>query len=101
MDVETHDQMKALRDGRLVLAWVAECDTASLAVVNRLKALLDAEELARAGRFRFMQDQIPFVFAHALARLMLSVLLPRPPQDWTFVTNEFGRPRLRLGQNSL
>ncbi len=98
MNVETEDRTQALRKGRLVLACATPCDTAGPAAVNRLSPLLGAEELARAGRFRFAQDQIPFLFAHALARVMLSRLLRRPPRDWEFVADGLGRPRLRPGQ---
>jgi len=42
--------------------------------------------------------QIPFLFAHALARVMLSALLPRPLREWEFVADGLGRPRLRPGQ---
>lgn len=90
--------MQALRTGRLAIACATACDSAAPAVTNRLHGLLGAEEHARAGRFRFLQDQIPFVFAHALARLMLSAFLPRPPRDWEFVADGLGRPRLRPGQ---
>lgn len=98
MDIKAEDQTEAWRKGWLVLACVTACDTAGPAVVHRLSAVLGTEELARAGRFRFAQDQIAFLFAHALARVMLSDVLPRPPQDWEFMADGLGRPRLRPGQ---
>jgi 4'-phosphopantetheinyl transferase len=56
------------------------------------------EELDQAGRFRFIQDQVSFLYAHALTRIMLSILLQRPPCAWAFETDAFGRPGLCRGQ---
>jgi 4'-phosphopantetheinyl transferase len=98
MFVETGGRTKELLSGRLVIACAASCDIASPAVVDRLNAVLGAEELARADRFRFGQDRISFLVAHSLARVMLSLVLPRPPRNWAFVIGGLGRPWLRPGQ---
>jgi 4'-phosphopantetheinyl transferase len=95
--IENKSRAEELRNGQLVLACVISCNTDRPEATNRLNALLSAEELDRAGRFRFVQDQISFLFAHALTRVMLSVLLPRSPREWEFVTDELGRPGLRPG----
>jgi 4'-phosphopantetheinyl transferase len=85
-------------NGRLVLAWVTPCSGERSEAIDQLGALISAEELSQAGRFRFVKDQNAFLFAHALTRVALSVLLPRSPRDWEFVAGPFGRSRLRRGQ---
>jgi len=58
----------------------------------RLEALLDAEERARANRFRFRHDRESYVAAHALLRAMLSDRIPVAPPRWRFTTNPQGKP---------
>jgi 4'-phosphopantetheinyl transferase len=86
------------RNGRLILSWVTPCGGEGSEAIDRLSALLSAEELSQANRFRFIPDQSAFLFAHALTRVMLSAFLPRSPQDWKFVAGPFGRSRLCPGQ---
>ena len=59
-----------------------------------LLALLSAEERAKADRFAFAHDRYCFVAAHALLRATLSDFFARAPQDWTFVTGAWGKPRI-------
>jgi 4'-phosphopantetheinyl transferase len=59
-----------------------------------LLALLSPEERAKADRFAFADDRDGFVAAHALLRATLSDFFARPPQDWTFVTGAWGKPRV-------
>ena len=59
-----------------------------------LLALLSAEERAKADRFMFPDDRDCYVAAHALVRATLSDFFARAPQDWTFVTGAWGKPRV-------
>jgi hypothetical protein len=49
--------------------------------------MLDAEELARADRYRFVSDRDTFTAAHALARAM-------PTATWRYVEGKFVMPAL-------
>lgn len=60
----------------------------------RLETLLDAEERARAARFRFEHDRQSYIAAHALLRAMLSERLPVAPADWRFTVNPQGKPEV-------
>lgn len=63
-------------------------------------ALLSPEERAKADRFAFAHDRDCYVAAHALLRATLSNFFARPPQDWTFVTNAWGKPRVEASDAS-
>ncbi len=85
-------------NGRLVLAWVTPCSGEGSEAIDQLGALISAEELSQARRFRFVNDQNAYLVAHALTRVVLSALLPRSPSEWKFVAGPFGRGRLCRGQ---
>ena len=65
-----------------------------------LLALLSEEERVKADRFIFPHDRDCFVAAHALVRVALSDYFARAPQDWTFVTNAWGKPRVDANDGS-
>jgi len=65
-----------------------------------LLALLSEEERAKADRFMFPHDRDCYVAAHALLRATLSDYFARPPQDWTFVTGAWGKPRVDANDGS-
>jgi 4'-phosphopantetheinyl transferase len=69
-------------------------DAADAAYLPRWRAMLDAEELARADRFVFDADRDIFTAAHALARAMLSEAAGRPTTFWRYVKGAFGKPAL-------
>ena len=95
---EKGGQAEEWRNGRLVLAWATPCRGEGSEAIDQLRVLISAEELSQASRFRCVEDQNAFLFAHALTRVMLSALLPRSPPEWKFVAGPFGRSRLRRGQ---
>jgi 4'-phosphopantetheinyl transferase len=75
----------------VVLRWMTlepEFDAAGL------WPLLDADEQARAGRFRFKVDRDSFVAAHALLRVMLSREAGTAPQAWRFMVTRHGKPEI-------
>jgi 4'-phosphopantetheinyl transferase len=57
----------------------------------RLEALLSAEERDEAARFRFAANQLEYVAAHGLLRLVLSGLCAVPAQDLAFARTAFGK----------
>jgi 4'-phosphopantetheinyl transferase len=63
-------------------------------VVTRLFDVLDEEEQRRARRFRFQQDRLHFVIAHAALRDILARYLQRPAPGLRFEQNDFGKPAL-------
>jgi 4'-phosphopantetheinyl transferase len=65
-----------------------------------LLALLNDEERAWAARFMFAHDRDCYVAAHALMRATLSTFFARAPQDWIFVTNAWGKPRVAASDAS-
>lgn len=60
----------------------------------RLRALLDAEEQARADRFYFAPDRARYVIAHGLLRTLLAGYTQIPPRALRFGAGEFGKPAL-------
>ena len=66
-------------------------DTVSLSLWH---GMLNAEELARADRYRFASDRDTFIAVHALARAMLSDATGLPTATWRSVQSEFGKPAL-------
>lgn len=69
-------------------------DAAAAAHLPRWRAMLDAEELARADRFFFDPDRDIFTAAHALARSMLSRATGLPTAHWRTVKGSAGKPAL-------
>src|ERR1700730_18628463 len=70
---------------------VGSGDTVCLPLWRRM---LDADELARADRYRFASDRDTFIAAHALARAMLSDATGLPTATWRYVQKEFGKHAL-------
>jgi len=56
--------------------------------------LLDDAEKRRAERFRFVEDRLAYVAAHALLRLALSAAAGGDPGAWRFEAGLRGKPRL-------
>lgn len=61
------------------------------------RTMLDAEELARADRFRFAVDRDTFIAAHALTRAMLGEATGVPADALRYVPGPFGKPALAPG----
>lgn len=57
-------------------------------------ALLDAQERARAARFRFDRDRCTYVLAHAMWRVVLGVLLDLDPGEVPLQFLPTGQPHL-------
>lgn len=63
-------------------------------LLARCRQMLLPDELQRAGRFYFEEDQHTFLLARALVRTMLSQAMPVDPRVWRFRTNPYGRPEI-------
>lgn len=63
-------------------------------IVTRLRALLNAEEQARAQRFYFERDQRRYTVGRAMLRLILSQHGAGDPAALTFTYNQWGKPAL-------
>ncbi|MGN6374500.1 MAG: 4'-phosphopantetheinyl transferase family protein [Sphingomonas sp.] len=62
--------------------------------VARLHALLDADEQARAARFRFERDRRRFVVRRGRRRELLGQCVGAAPHELRFAADAFGKPRL-------
>jgi len=78
----------AVRFGRLDVAPEEEA---------RLAALLDADERARAARFRYARDRRRFVVRRGRAREALAEAAGGDPARLRFSVNDHGKPRLPAG----
>lgn len=63
--------------------------------------LLDAEEQARASRFRFPHLTQSFVADHARLRLLLSHYTKTPPQEIRFAKNFYGKPSFAFPETNI
>lgn len=62
--------------------------------LEALLAVLDADERARADRFRFSKDRRHYIVARGTLRLLLSRYLAMPVVKIAFDYNEYGKPAL-------
>jgi 4'-phosphopantetheinyl transferase len=83
-----------------VHVWSVAAETQS-AVVDRLELLLNGEERARAGQFRFEQDRKQFVLTRGLLRKLLALYLERDAAGLEFVYSEHGKPSLQNSPNDV
>ena len=64
-------------------------------VAHALAAVLSADERERMARFRFEEDRVRYLCAHASLRELLSGYRPDvAPGDWRFSADRFGKPGL-------
>ena len=76
-----------------VQVWLADLDRPPVAP-DRLAALLDPDERARAARFHFDVHRNRFTAGRGLLRLLLGRLLERPPAELRFGYGVKGKPFL-------
>jgi len=75
--------------------WTASVTQDTASPSDKAVALLSADELARARRFRRPDDRRLFTRAHIALRQTLSRYASIPPHDWSFEVGENGRPEIR------
>lgn len=61
----------------------------------RLLEVLDRDERQRAARYVFERDRSRFIIARAVLRHLLSRYLSRPPAEFAFEHNAYGKPALK------
>jgi 4'-phosphopantetheinyl transferase len=71
-----------------------ECSSPTAAELAQWRTCLDTMELARADRFYFDEDRSTYIAAHWLLRNGLASVGGLPPQDWRFVVETYGKPRI-------
>src|SRR5262245_21682413 len=64
------------------------------ALLDRFRRTLEAEEVDRAGRFRFELLQKHFVAGRGFLRYVLSRYLATGPEELRFTYNYYGKPSL-------
>jgi 4'-phosphopantetheinyl transferase len=74
--------------------WLADPDASSEALQIAYLSLLDAGERERRQHFRFERDRRRYLVTRALVRTVLSRYAPVAPRAWSFVSNEYGCPRV-------
>lgn len=74
-----------------VQLWFTELHE-QVAQLDRLRELLDQEELARAERFRFEHDRQRFIIGHGLLRQVLAQRLNARPHELRFARGPHGKP---------
>jgi 4'-phosphopantetheinyl transferase len=80
-------------DGGAVHVWRFPLDP-DAECLERLRAILSADEQARAARYRFAKDQDAFVAARGRLRSILGLYLDREPAALRFEYNVQGKPSL-------
>jgi 4'-phosphopantetheinyl transferase len=70
-------------------------------LIDKCRTLLPSHEIHRSERFFFERDRHQFLFSHAFLRFVLSEYADVAPVEWRFVHNEYGKPRLTGGFQSL
>lgn len=63
-------------------------------LLSAYETLLDSGEKHRNSQFYFAKDRRRDLVTRALVRTVLSRYVPIAPHEWTFVTNEHGRPEI-------
>lgn len=82
-------------DAMPIQLWIAyPDDLLDEASANACAALLSDEERMRWQRYRFARSRREYLATHALARTALAGAYPIAPADWSFTTNEYGKPAI-------
>jgi 4'-phosphopantetheinyl transferase len=78
-----------------VHVWIAEPERIEEPrLLEAYLGLLSPEEREKQRRFYFERHRRQYLVSHALVRLTLSRYAPVRPEAWSFVTNEYGCPRV-------
>lgn len=89
-------------DRNRVDVWRVELDRDAIQIAPA-GALLSADELARAARYRFDKDRTRFICMRGILRVILSRNVELPPAQIEFTYNEHGKPALAFpaGENAI
>jgi 4'-phosphopantetheinyl transferase len=86
------DHLPTAGDAEVEL-WLMRLDVDAEAL-ERMRALLSGDELARAGRFHFLRDAARFVAGRGSLRMVLGALLTVDPGQIRLVYDTHGKPEL-------
>jgi 4'-phosphopantetheinyl transferase len=78
--------------------WIAKTQVLSDRESNECMAILNETERTRLARFLVEDAKLQFLIARCLLRSTLSRYEHKRPDEWVFITNAYGRPRLADGQ---
>lgn len=81
-------------NGLAAQVWIADLEAGNEDITARCAALLDAEEQARAARFRLERDRRRFIVARGLLRELLAAQMDARPETLRFEYGEHGKPAL-------
>jgi 4'-phosphopantetheinyl transferase len=74
--------------------WFIQLDEVAPVPIETCYDLLSDDERARAAQLVFEAHRNAFVIAHAFVRVTLSRYTAVDPNEWSFATNDYGRPRV-------
>lgn len=81
--------------------WLSSsCDICDHARIEKDFLLLAPDEQEHYRRFYFAKDRAQYLVAHVLVREVLSKYVDRPPAEWRFSTNLYGRPEIEPDHNA-
>jgi 4'-phosphopantetheinyl transferase len=91
--------LRALVRGQVDLWWIRTGNARCQSWLSQPESILSDGERERHQRYVFEQHRDQFLVSRALLRHTLSRYSDRPPEDWQFQTNEFGKPEIVSNQN--
>jgi phosphopantetheinyl transferase len=74
--------------------YLIHTDSYSPDAISLFKKSLSDQELEKAFKFRFIEDQYRYIVTHATLRTILGRYLKTEPAEIEFVSNTFGKPSL-------
>jgi len=77
-----------------VTVWWMELGSPPASVIAQWRSDLDSAERAQADRFYFEEDQSTYIAAHWLIRNALASVGGLPAEDWRFIAEKHGKPRI-------
>lgn len=89
-----------LGSGKVAL-WLLDIQKFRESHIKALEALLSVEERARSEAFLFKRDRQRFILTRAMIRKLLGFYLRIAPMDIVFEQNQYGRPFVLPGQNTV
>lgn len=95
-NIWNHPPAQIVLNGDEAHVWRVSLDQ-SQAIIERLSRLLTADELTKAGRFRFAKDRNQFIIGRGLLRVLLGRYLAREPEQLRFRYSSYGKPSLEDG----
>ena len=75
--------------------WIVLLDAMDDRMLSNMGPTLEAEERARAARFRLSSHRRQYIAAHGLKQKLLSASVPHVPAEvWRFQPGRYGKPHV-------